>query len=66
MDDRGKQFRAWDALGGRREIFCPEDSLPEDDLVFFLLDLVPQLDVSALYGFYSTDPRGQHRSAWSC
>jgi transposase len=59
MDDRSKPFRAWDVLAGRREIFCPEDSLPEDDLVFFLLDLVPQLDLSALYGFYSTDPRGQ-------
>ena len=34
MDDRLKPFRVWDALDGRREIFCPEDSLPEDDLVF--------------------------------
>ena len=59
MDDRRKQFRGWDALAGRREIFCPENSLPEDDLVFFLLDLVPQLDLSAIYGFYSKDPRGQ-------
>lgn len=59
MDDRCKQFREWDAAGGRREIFCPEDSLPQDDLVFFLLDLIPQLDLSAIYSFYSTDPRGQ-------
>lgn len=59
MDDRCKQFRAWDGMEGRREIFCPEDSLPEDDLVFFLLDLIPQLDLSAIYGFYSTDLRGQ-------
>ncbi len=59
MDDRLKQFRAWDVMDGRREIFCPEDSLPEDDLVFFLLDLIPQLDLSAIYGFYSKDPRGQ-------
>jgi len=59
MDDRVKQFRAWDVLHGRREIFCPEESLPQDDLVFFLLDLVPQLDLSALYGFYSQDLRGQ-------
>ena len=59
MDDRLKQFRAWDVLEGRREIFCPEVSLPEDDLAFFLLDLVPQLDLTALYGFYSTDLRGQ-------
>lgn len=59
MDDRRKQFRAWEVLDGRREIFCPEESLPEDDLVFFLLDLIPQLDLSAIYGFYSTDLRGQ-------
>ena len=55
MDERRKEFRAWDVLGGRREIFCPEDSLPEDDLVFFLLDLIPQLDLSAISSFYSTE-----------
>ena len=59
MDDRLKQFRAWDALDGRREIFCPEESLPQDDLVFFLLDLIPQLDLTAFYDFYSKDRRGQ-------
>jgi transposase len=59
MDDRLKQFRAWDAMDGRREIFCPEDSLPEDDLVFFLLDLIPRLDLSAFEKFYSKDLRGQ-------
>ena len=26
----------------------PRDALPEDDLVFFLLDLIPQLDLTAL------------------
>lgn len=59
MDDRIKQFRAWDALDGRREIFCPAESLPQDDLVFFLLDLIPQLDLTALHDFYSKDLRGQ-------
>ena len=59
MDDRLKQFRVWDALGGRREIFCPEDSLPEDDLVYFLLELIPGLDLSAFHEFYSKDLRGQ-------
>ena len=59
MDDRLKQFRVWDALDGRREIFCPEDSLPEDDLVFFLLELIPGLDLSAFHEFYSKDLRGQ-------
>ena len=59
MDDRLKLFRAWDVMGGRREIFTPEESLPSDDLVFFLLDLIPQLDLAAIYGFYSKDRRGQ-------
>jgi transposase len=59
MDDRLKQFRAWDVMEGRREIVCPEDSLPQDDLVFFLLDLIPQLDLKPFYDFYSKDLRGQ-------
>ena len=59
MEDQLKQFRSWDALNGRREIFCPEDSLPEDDLVFFLLELIPGLDLSAFHAFYSKDLRGQ-------
>ena len=59
MEDGCKRFRVWDVLEGRREIFSPEESLPEDDLVFFLLDLIPQLDLSPFYGFYSTDSRGQ-------
>ena len=59
MDDLGKQFRYWNPLDGRSEIFSPEDSLPENDLVFFLLELIPQLDLSAFFSFYSTDPRGQ-------
>ena len=27
--------------------------------MFFLLDLIPRLDLTAIYGFYSTDLRGQ-------
>jgi transposase len=59
MDDRAKRFRAWDAMEGRQEIVSPETVLPEDDLVFFLLDMIPQLDLSAFYQYYSTDGRGQ-------
>ena len=39
--------------------FSVEDSLLEDDLVFFLLDLIPRLDLSAFEESYSTDLRGQ-------
>ena len=59
MDDRAKRFRPWDAMEGRQEIVSPETALPEDDLVFFLLDTIPQLDLSAFYRYYSTDGRGQ-------
>ena len=59
MDDRAKRFRAWDSADGRREIVSPETVLPEDDLVFFLLETVSDLDLSAFYAYYSTDGRGQ-------
>ena len=41
MEDRRKQFRAWDVLDGSREIVCSAECVPPDDLVFFLLDLIP-------------------------
>ena len=59
MDGQGKAFRAWDAMGGREEIVSPASTLPEDDLVFFLLDLIPRLDLTEFRAFYSNDPRGQ-------
>ena len=46
-------------LEGRQEIVSPETMLPEDDLVFFLLETIPDLDLSAFYKYYSTDGRGQ-------
>ncbi len=58
MDDRAKRFRPWDAFIGRQEIVSPETMLPEDDLVFFLLETIPELDLSAFYEYYSTDGRG--------
>jgi transposase len=59
MDDRRKNYRAWDADQGRREPISPRDALPEDDLVFFLLDLVPQLDLSPFHNHYARERRGQ-------
>jgi len=46
-------------MEGRQEIVSPETVLPEDDLAFFLLDAIPQFDLSAFYAYYSTDGRGQ-------
>ena len=59
MDGQAKRFRVWDPTRGRQEILSPETVLPEDDLVFFLLETIPDLDLSAFYAYYSTDGRGQ-------
>jgi transposase len=59
MDGRVKRFREWDPRQGRQEIVSPETVLPEHDLVFFLLETIPGLDLSAFYEYYSTDGRGQ-------
>ena len=59
MDDRRKDYRAWDVEQGRHEPISPRDALPEDDLVFFLLDLVPQLDLSTFHNHYAHERRGQ-------
>ena len=59
MDDQRKTYRAWDAQHGSEESVSPRDVLPEDDLVFFLLDAVPQLDLSAFHRHYAGELRGQ-------
>ena len=38
---------------------CAARCLPEDDLVFFLLDLVPQIDLSPFHQYYAQELRGQ-------
>ena len=40
----GKTSRPWAPQHYRQELHSPEGKLPEGDLVFFLLDSVPQLD----------------------
>jgi hypothetical protein len=59
MDDRRKNYRAWDADQNRLEPVSPQDVLPEEDLVFFLLDLVPQLDLTPFHKYYAHELRGQ-------
>ena len=41
----GKTYRPWDPECYRHEAQSPAGTLPEGDLVFFLLDTVPWLDV---------------------
>src|SRR6202795_1911744 len=59
MDDHRKNYRAWDAQQNCHDPISPQDALPEDDLVFYLLDLIPQLDLSAFHQYYAQEMRGQ-------
>ena len=59
MDDRRKNYRAWDPEQSCREPVSPRDALPEDDLIFFLLDLMPQLDLTPFHQYYAREMRGQ-------
>jgi hypothetical protein len=44
MEGQRKTYRAWDAQQNSHDAVSPRDALPENDLVFFLIDLIPQLD----------------------
>src|SRR3954465_15781224 len=59
--DRGmsKTYRDWSP--DQPSIFppSPRDWLPEDDLVYFLLDTVAALDLSAFFAYYERETRGQ-------
>src|SRR5260370_30840818 len=59
MEDRRKNCRVWDAQQSSQKPVSPREALPEDDLVFFLLDLMPQLDLSAFHQHYAREMRGQ-------
>jgi transposase len=59
MDDRRKNYRLWDAQQNCQGSVSPRDALPEDDLVFFLIDLIPQMDLTRFHQYYARDLRGQ-------
>ena len=59
MEERRKNYRTWDAQQGSQKPVAPREALPEDDLVFFLLDLIPQMDLSAFHQYYAQELRGQ-------
>ena len=59
MDGRRKNYRAWDAQQNGHEAISPREALPEDDLVFFLIDLIPQLDLTPFHQYYAQELRGQ-------
>ena len=55
---RGKTYRLWNPAHYRPEAHSPEATLPQADLVFFLLDTVPSLDLSRFSALYEEEPRG--------
>ena len=60
-DARGKSYRPWEPEHYRHAAHSLEAKLPQDDLVFFVLDTVPHLDVSRFYAPYEAETRGGHR-----
>src|SRR5215475_3265186 len=59
MSERGeKTYRPWEPERYRQDAHSPAAKLPEGDLVFFLLDTVPQLELSRFYAPYEHDTRG--------
>src|SRR3989454_5009078 len=53
----GKTYRPWEPERYRQDAQSPEGKLPEGDLVFFLLDIVPQLELRRFYAPYEHETR---------
>jgi transposase len=54
----GKTYRSWEPQRYQQEAHSPAAKLPEGDMVFFLLDTVPQLDLRRFYAPYEQEARG--------
>src|SRR5271167_951226 len=59
MDDHRKNYRLWAAEQNCHGAVSPREALPEDDLVFFMLDLIPQIDLTPFHKHYAQELRGQ-------
>jgi transposase len=57
-EDGRKTYRPWNPQHYRQQAHSPVSKLPEGDLVFFLLDVVPKLDLSPFYALYEPETRG--------
>ena len=53
-----KAYRPWTPEVYARQAHAPDAQLPQDDLVFFLLDVVPKLDLSKIHAAYQDETRG--------
>jgi transposase len=53
-----KTYRPWNPDAYRQQAHSPHSKLPEGDLVFFFLDVLPHLELSAVYAPYEDQLRG--------
>jgi transposase len=53
-----KTYRRWEPERYQQGSYSPAAKLPEGDLVFFLLETVPRLDLSRFYAPYEKETRG--------
>jgi transposase len=58
VDAPRKTYRPWDPDSYRQQAHSPDTKLPQGDLAFFFLDLIPQLDLRAIYARYEDQLRG--------
>jgi transposase len=56
---RRKKYRSWNPEAYALQAFAAADRLPDGDLVFFLLDVMPALDLDPFYASYEVETRGQ-------
>jgi transposase len=54
----GKTYRPWTPELYAQQAHSPAAKLPDDDLVFFLIDVVPQLDLAPIHAPYQDESRG--------
>jgi transposase len=57
-ESSGKTYRPWEPERYRHEAQSPAGKLPEGDLVCFLLDTVPRLNLQRFYAPYEEETRG--------
>jgi transposase len=53
-----KTYRPWEPQHYRQQAHSPDTKLPAGDLVFFLLDTIPKLDLRRCYAPYEDETRG--------
>src|SRR6185503_14651887 len=57
-ESQRKTYRPWEPQRYRQEAQSPDAKLPAGDVVFFLLDVLPRLDLRRFYAPYEQETRG--------